>query len=62
MFYQQITKLKIDYNPFAKGFRDSGSAKRDKRYFFNYFKFVKQKHIYKTQKLIKTLNKKVLKA
>ena len=30
---EKITQLKIDHNPFAKGFRDSGSGKREtKRY------------------------------
>jgi T-box protein 2 len=28
---QQITQLKIDHNPFAKGFRDNGQGKRDKK-------------------------------
>ncbi|GFU24869.1 t-box transcription factor TBX2, partial [Nephila pilipes] len=28
---QKITKLKIDHNPFAKGFRESGGSKRLKR-------------------------------
>jgi len=28
----QITQLKIDNNPFAKGFRDSGGGKREKKY------------------------------
>lgn len=27
----QITQLKIDNNPFAKGFRDSGAGKREKK-------------------------------
>ncbi|CAG01540.1 unnamed protein product, partial [Tetraodon nigroviridis] len=27
----KITQLKIDYNPFAKGFRDTGNGKREKR-------------------------------
>lgn len=27
----KITQLKIDHNPFAKGFRDTGSARRDKK-------------------------------
>jgi len=27
----QITQLKIDNNPFAKGFRDSGGGKREKK-------------------------------
>ena len=30
-FIFQITQLKINHNPFAKGFRDSGGVKRDKR-------------------------------
>ncbi|GBM40147.1 hypothetical protein AVEN_100561-1 [Araneus ventricosus] len=30
-FSAQITRLKIDNNPFAKGFRDSGAARKDKR-------------------------------
>ncbi|XP_071946396.1 uncharacterized protein [Antedon mediterranea] len=29
---EKITQLKIDHNPFAKGFRDQGSGKREKRY------------------------------
>ncbi|KFV10217.1 T-box transcription factor TBX2, partial [Pterocles gutturalis] len=28
----QITQLKIDNNPFAKGFRDTGNGRREKRY------------------------------
>ncbi|XP_062594325.1 T-box transcription factor TBX2-B-like isoform X2 [Saccostrea cucullata] len=28
---EKITQLKIDHNPFAKGFRDSGSGKREKK-------------------------------
>ncbi|GFU45991.1 t-box transcription factor TBX3 [Nephila pilipes] len=28
---EKITRLKIDNNPFAKGFRDSGAARKDKR-------------------------------
>nr|XP_054748865.1 T-box transcription factor TBX2-like [Lytechinus pictus] len=28
---EKITQLKIDYNPFAKGFRDTGAGKREKR-------------------------------
>ena len=27
----QITQLKIDNNPFAKGFRDTGAGKREKK-------------------------------
>jgi len=27
----QITQLKIDHNPFAKGFRDTGGGKREKK-------------------------------
>ena len=27
----KITQLKIDNNPFAKGYRDTGSARRDKK-------------------------------
>jgi T-box protein 2/T-box protein 3 len=27
----QITQLKIDHNPFAKGFRDAGAGKREKK-------------------------------
>jgi len=30
-FFIQITQLKIDNNPFAKGFRDSGAGKREKK-------------------------------
>jgi T-box protein 2 len=29
--HPQITQLKIDNNPFAKGFRDTGAGKRDKK-------------------------------
>jgi hypothetical protein len=29
--FAQITDLKIDNNPWAKGFRDSGAGKREKR-------------------------------
>nr|BAE06821.1 T-box transcription factor protein [Ciona intestinalis] len=32
---EKITQLKIDHNPFAKGFRDSGSGKREKRQHFH---------------------------
>lgn len=28
---ERVTKLKIDHNPFAKGFRETGAGKRDKR-------------------------------
>ena len=28
---EKITKLKIDYNPFAKGFRDTGGGKSQKK-------------------------------
>lgn len=28
---EKITQLKIDHNPFAKGFRDSGAAKSQKK-------------------------------
>ncbi|VDP81976.1 unnamed protein product [Echinostoma caproni] len=28
----QITQLKIDHNPFAKGFRETGGGRRDKKY------------------------------
>lgn len=28
---RQITQLKIDNNPFAKGFRDTGAGKREKK-------------------------------
>lgn len=28
LFLLQITQLKIDYNPFAKGFRDNGMGRR----------------------------------
>lgn len=30
-FQFQITQLKIDHNPFAKGFRDTGAGKREKK-------------------------------
>lgn len=29
---EKITQLKIDHNPFAKGFRDNGQGKRDKKW------------------------------
>ena len=32
----QVTQLKIDNNPFAKGFRDTGNGRREKRLFFYY--------------------------
>ena len=32
LFALQITQLKIDHNPFAKGFRDTGSGKREKKW------------------------------
>jgi len=32
VFYFQITQLKIDNNPFAKGFRDTGAGKREKKW------------------------------
>lgn len=32
IFLPKITQLKIDNNPFAKGFRDTGNGKREKRY------------------------------
>ena len=28
---EKITELKINYNPFAKGFRDTGAAKSQKK-------------------------------
>lgn len=31
-FSVKITQLKIDNNPFAKGFRDTGNGRREKRY------------------------------
>lgn len=31
----QVTQLKIDNNPFAKGFRDAGAGKREKKRFVN---------------------------
>lgn len=31
-FFTQITQLKIDNNPFAKGFRDTGNGRREKRF------------------------------
>lgn len=31
IFNFQITQLKIDNNPFAKGFRDTGAGKREKK-------------------------------
>lgn len=30
-FYFQITQMKIDNNPFAKGFRDTGNGRREKK-------------------------------
>ena len=32
-FAPQVAQLKIDHNPFAKGFRDTGAAKGAKRTF-----------------------------
>lgn len=29
--FPQITQLKIDNNPFAKGFREAGNGRREKR-------------------------------
>ena len=29
---EKITQLKIDHNPFAKGFRDTGASKTNKKY------------------------------
>lgn len=31
-WHLQITQLKIDNNPFAKGFRDTGAGKREKKW------------------------------
>ena len=31
VYLLQITQLKIDSNPFAKGFRDTGGGKREKK-------------------------------
>uniref|UniRef100_A0A3Q3ESD6 T-box transcription factor 2a n=1 Tax=Labrus bergylta TaxID=56723 RepID=A0A3Q3ESD6_9LABR len=31
---EKITQLKIDNNPFAKGFRDTGNGRREKRYLY----------------------------
>ncbi|KAF7217134.1 T-box 3 [Nothobranchius furzeri] len=31
LIFLQITQLKIDHNPFAKGFRDTGNGRREKR-------------------------------
>lgn len=31
IYFFQITQLKIDNNPFAKGFRDTGAGKREKK-------------------------------
>ncbi len=31
IYVVQITQLKIDNNPFAKGFRDTGAGKREKK-------------------------------
>lgn len=31
LLQKQITQLKIDNNPFAKGFRDTGAGKREKK-------------------------------
>lgn len=33
----QITQLKIDNNPFAKGFRDSGAGKREKKWVYTQY-------------------------
>lgn len=40
----QITQLKIDYNPFAKGFRDNGMGRR---YLLNllFNKYIGKKHL-----------------
>ncbi|KAI2796738.1 hypothetical protein BLOT_013610 [Blomia tropicalis] len=32
---EKITRLKIDNNPFAKGFRETGAGKREKKYYKN---------------------------
>ena len=29
--FLQVTQLKIDHNPFAKGFREQGGGKREKK-------------------------------
>ena len=29
---EKITQMKIDHNPFAKGFRDTGAGKSQKKY------------------------------
>lgn len=34
----QITQLKIDNNPFAKGFRDTGAGKREKKWVHDIYK------------------------
>lgn len=47
LFLLQITQLKIDNNPFAKGFRDTGNGRREKRYFAK--DCCKQFNMYKTQ-------------
>ena len=38
-FLSQITQLKIDNNPFAKGFRDTGAGKREKKWVLFVFTF-----------------------
>ena len=35
--FSQITQLKIDNNPFAKGFRDTGAGKREKKWVVSFF-------------------------
>lgn len=48
MFYvEQITQLKIDNNPFAKGFRDTGNGRREKRSEFGMTSFSSGSHIKK---------------
>ena len=38
--FTQITQLKIDHNPFAKGFRDTGAGKSAKKWVFFSYVFV----------------------
>jgi len=46
MLLLQITQLKIDSNPFAKGFRDTGGGKREKKLVSLYYSKNKTKPTY----------------
>ncbi len=43
-FQFQITQLKIDHNPFAKGFRDSGASKSQKKWVKRNFQRTRIRH------------------